>query len=61
MPNYEIVYLDANGKLAFKFDAKCGDATRAKILAHAMKNREHKRFEVWEDKALVYRRPNSPN
>ena len=61
MPNYEIVYLDAKGNLAFKFDAKCGDTTRAKILAHAMKESEHKGLEVWENKALVYRRPDNPN
>ena len=61
MPNYEIVYLDSEGKLAFKFAAECDDAKRAKILAHAMKEREHKRFEVWDDKAaLVYARPSNP-
>ncbi len=59
MHTYEIVYLDADGKLAFKFAAKCDDAKHAKILAHAMKSREHKRFEVWQDKALVYQRPAS--
>ena len=58
MPNYEIVYLDGEGRLAFKFAATCDDEKSAKILAHAMKQSEHKRFEVWDDKAaLVYARP----
>ncbi len=60
VPNYEIVYLDSDGKLAFKFATKCDDEKGAKILAHAMKQREHARFEVWDDKsALVYCRPAS--
>jgi hypothetical protein len=58
VPNYEIVYLDGEGKLAFKFAATCDDEKSAKILAHAMKQSEHKRFEVWDEKAaLVYARP----
>jgi hypothetical protein len=57
LPNYRIVYLDANGNLAFKFDASLSDATRAKVLAHAMKDREHKGLEVWQDTALLYCRP----
>ena len=61
MPNYEIVYLDDAGKLSFKFATTCDDEKRAKILAHAMKEREHKRMEVWDDKAaLVYCRPANP-
>jgi hypothetical protein len=60
MPNYEICYIDSNGRLAFKFAAHCEDANRAKVLAHAMKRREHKGLEVWDDKAsLVYRRPSN--
>jgi hypothetical protein len=62
VPTYEIVYLDDDGKLAFKFAAECEDEKGAKIMAHAMKEREYKRFEVWDDKsALVYCRPASPN
>jgi hypothetical protein len=57
MPNYEICYLDENGHLAFKFAARCIDETRAKILAHAMKQPEHKRIEVWDEATLVYERP----
>lgn len=57
MPNYEIVYMDEDGKLAFKFATRCDDEKRAKILAHAMKERDYKSFEVWHDKALVYCRP----
>src|SRR4030081_2153861 len=44
VPNYEIVYLDGEGKLAFKFATTCDNEKGAKILAHAMKRREHKRF-----------------
>lgn len=58
MPNFEIVYLDDDGRLAFKFATVCDDEMRAKILAHAMKEPQHKRFEVWDDtSALVYCRP----
>jgi len=57
VPNYEIVYLNDDGKLAFKFATKCDDEKRAKILAHAMKEREHKRLEIWEETSLVYCRP----
>lgn len=57
MPNYEIYYLDGDGRLALKFAATCVDDKRAKILAHAMKEPEHKRFEVWDEKSLVYERP----
>ena len=61
MPNYEIVYLDGEGRLAFKFATTCDDEKCAKILAHAMKRSEHKRFEVWDDSAaLVYARPAGP-
>jgi hypothetical protein len=61
VPNYEIVYLDGEGKLALKFATTCDDEKGAKILAHAMKQREHKRFEVWDEKAaLVYARPANP-
>ena len=58
MPSYEIVYLDGDGRLAFKFATTCDDEKCAKVLAHAMKQSEHKRFEVWDEKAaLVYARP----
>ena len=60
MPNYEIVYLDDDGKLAFKFATRCDDEKRARILAHAMKEPEHKRLEVWTDNSLVYCRPANP-
>jgi hypothetical protein len=60
VPNYEIVYLDNDGKLALKYATKCPDEKYAKILAHALKEPQHKRFEVWDDKsALVYSRPTS--
>ncbi len=57
MPSYEICYLDENGNLSLKFAATCSDAKRAKILAHAMKQPEHKRIEVWDERTLVYERP----
>ncbi|HWA04697.1 MAG TPA: hypothetical protein VG819_14345 [Rhizomicrobium sp.] len=57
MPNYEINYLKEDGSLALKFEAHCADDTRAKILAHAMREHDFKKFEVWQAGALVYRRP----
>jgi hypothetical protein len=57
MQNYEINYLKEDGSLAFKFQAQCEDDTHAKILAHAMKDHDHKKFEVWHAGALVYQRP----
>jgi hypothetical protein len=57
MPSYEICYLNADGSLACTFLALCDDDMRAKVLAHAMKLSEYKRFEVWTGKTLVYERP----
>lgn len=57
MPNYEINYLHQDGSLAVKFEAHCEDDTHAKILAHAMRDHEHKKFEVWHAGSLVYQRP----
>jgi hypothetical protein len=57
MPSYEICYLNEDGSLACTLSALCDDDKRAKILAHAMKLSEYKRFEVWADKTLVYARP----
>jgi hypothetical protein len=57
MPNYEINYLHEDGSLALKFEAQCDDDVHAKILAHAMKDQGHKKFEVWNAGALVYQRP----
>ena len=57
MPSYEICYLNRDGSLACKFSACCDDDLRAKVLAHAMKLDEYKRFEVWTDRTLVYERP----
>ena len=59
MPSYDICYLNEDGRLAFKFAAECRDETRAKILAHAMKQPEHKRIEVWAEARLVYARPSN--
>ncbi len=61
MRSYEICFLDDDGNLAFKFAARCVDATRAKVLAHAMKQPRHKRIEVWDDATLVYERPTRAN
>ena len=57
IPNYEINYLRRDGSLACKFEAHCNDEKQAKILAHAMKNHDHKGIEVWAGKTLVYERP----
>jgi hypothetical protein len=57
MPSYEICYLNDDGTLACTLAAMCSDDMRAKVLAHAMKLSEYKRFEVWEDRTLVYERP----
>lgn len=57
MPSYDIYFLDENGQLAFKFATTLSDEKRARILAHAMKQREHKRIEVWQDATLIYERP----
>jgi hypothetical protein len=57
MPNYEINYLNEDGSLAVKFEAQCDDDTHAKVLAHAMKDHDHKKLEVWSGGALVYQRP----
>lgn len=57
MPNFEICYLDGDGSLACSFSAMCASETQAKVLAHAMKLRDYKKFEVWRDRTLVYQRP----
>lgn len=57
MPNFEICYLDSDGSLACSFTAMCANETQAKVLAHAMKLRDYKKFEVWRDRTLVYQRP----
>jgi hypothetical protein len=57
MPNYEINYLHDDGSLACKFEAQCEDDTHAKVLAHAMKDHDHKGLEVWNGTSLVYQRP----
>ncbi|HEY3638570.1 MAG TPA: hypothetical protein VGK90_10505 [Rhizomicrobium sp.] len=57
MPNFEICYLDDEGSLACSFSALCESETQAKVLAHAMKLRDYKMFEVWRDRTLIYQRP----
>jgi hypothetical protein len=57
MPSYEICYLNSDGSLACTLAAGCADDMHAKVLAHAMKLSEYKRFEVWTDRTLVYERP----
>jgi hypothetical protein len=57
MPHYEINYLHEDGSLACKFEAQCDDDIHAKVLAHAMKDHDHKRMEVWNGGALIYERP----
>jgi hypothetical protein len=60
MPTYDIHYFTRSGTLALKFSTICIDDTRAKIIAHAMKLPECKKFEVWTDGSLVYQRPSEP-
>jgi hypothetical protein len=57
MPAYEICYLEDDGSLACAFSVMFETEMRAKILAHAMKPAECRTLEVWQGKALVYRRP----
>jgi hypothetical protein len=57
MPNFEFLYRRHDGSLALKLTAMCADATRARVLAHAMKAAEHREFEVWDGATLVYQRP----
>jgi hypothetical protein len=57
MPSYEICYLNSDGSLACTLAANCSDDMHAKVLAHAMKLTEYKRFEVWTGRTLVYERP----
>lgn len=56
MPNYEICYRDDHGSLTAKITLPCPDQLRAKILAHAMKEREYKTLEVWDGDTLIYER-----
>jgi hypothetical protein len=57
MPSYEICYLNSDGSLVCTLAANCSDDMHAKVLAHAMKLSEYKRFEVWTGRTLVYERP----
>ena len=57
MPYYDIFFRNEDGSLAARISAPCPDDTRAKVLAHAMKKRDHKTFEVWDGDTLVYERP----
>jgi hypothetical protein len=61
MPVYDICYLNQGGNLTYKFSAICEDNMRAKVLAHAMKQADFKRFEVWSGESLVYPRPQHPH
>ena len=57
MPSYEICYLNADGSLACTLASHCADEVHAKVLAHAMKLSDYKRFEVWQGDRLIYTRP----
>lgn len=61
MPAYEIVYLNDDGSLAAKFAAQCQGDTQAKVLAHAMKLEGRHQLEVWNDRTLIYTRPERPS
>ena len=56
MPNYEICYRDDHGALAAKVTTPAPTQLHAKILAHAMKEREYKTLEVWDGDTLIYER-----
>jgi hypothetical protein len=57
MPNYDIRYLDDDGRLKAKIATECANDMQAKVLAHAMKAEGSKRIEVWDGPTLVYERP----
>jgi hypothetical protein len=60
MPNYDILYLNADGTVAAKLNAHCASDREASILAHAMKARGFARIKVLSDEGsrhLVYQRP----
>ena len=57
MPSYDIRFLNDDGTLAAAVAAECANETKAKVLAHAMKNKDHARLEVWDGETLVYERP----
>lgn len=59
MTNYEICFRDDHGVLAAKITTPAPTAHHAKILAHAMKEPEHKALEVWDGETLVYERGGS--
>lgn len=56
MHHYEICFRFDNGALAAKISADARCDQDAKILAHALKEREHKALEVWDAERLVYER-----
>ena len=56
MPNYDICFRDGHGTLAARITTPAPSPQTAKILAHAMKEPEHKTLEVWEGETLVYER-----
>jgi len=60
MPHFDICYRDEHGSLAAKVTTPPLDAHHAKILAHALKEPEHKTLEVWEGETLVYERGGCP-
>lgn len=57
MPNYDICYLNPDGTVAARVDAECASDKEAKILAHALKEKGHKRIKVWTGNTLIYQRP----
>jgi len=61
MTNYDICYLHTDGTLAAKFSALCTNDKQAKVLAHALKLSGTLQIEVWDDKTLVYQRPEKIN
>jgi hypothetical protein len=57
MPSYDICYLSSDDALSCSFTAQCTDDKCACILAHAMRLKSCKGFEVWRGESLIYARP----
>jgi len=57
MPSYEICYMNDDGTLDAKVAAECANDLQAKVLAHALKKKGHKRIRVWDGGILIYERP----
>ena len=57
MPVYDICYVNVDGVLSYKYSRTCQSDVEAKIFAHAMKDPNLRRLEVWSGETLIYQRP----